>query len=62
MICTAAIVVAIHPPPARALLSPPAHRQTVCLPKRYAKALRAGRFVVVVDGKPVAVSKGTVSR
>lgn len=62
MICTAAIVVAIHPPATRALLTPPAQHQRVCLPRKYAKALRTGKFVVLVDGKPVAVSIGKVSR
>ncbi len=63
MICTAAIVVAIHPPAVRTTLAAPAAiRQRVCLPRRYARALKQGRFVVVVDGKPVAVSTGKVSR
>ena len=61
MICTAAIIIAIHPPHIRSTLAVPvAIRQRVCLPGRYARALKQGRFVVVVDGKPVAVSVGKV--
>ena len=65
MICTTALVVALslHPPPRTLTGQPPRlspHR--ICLPTRYAKGLASGRFVVVVDGRPVAISTTKVPR
>lgn len=64
MICQAAIVVELATSkPVRSLARNPAPwTHQVCLPKRYAHALAKGRFVVVVDGKPVALSNGKVAR
>lgn len=63
MICQAAIVIELATSkPVRSLARVPAWTHQVCLPKRYAHALRAGHFVVVVDGKPVALSVGKVAR
>lgn len=59
MICTPAHVIPLTP--ARDLLNRPAIRR-VCLPDPYARKLRQGHFIVVVGGKPVAVSIGKVSR
>ncbi len=42
------------------LVAPQAVVRKVCLPTRYARALRRGHFVVVVDGKAVAISLGKV--
>ncbi len=52
MICLPAIPVNLSHPQAIV--------RRVCLPDRYARALRAGHFVVMVDGKAVAISLGKV--
>lgn len=67
MICQAAIVVELatsKPASIRSLARTPqwAYAHRVCLPKKHARALARGHFVVIVDGKPVALSLKPIRR
>lgn len=59
MVCQAAVVVELATTQPAVRTVRPATRR-VCLPPKYAGALARGHFVVTVNGKPVAVSVGTV--